>query len=132
MASEDKGVIQFTCEHCKVSLTVEGSLAGVTGPCPSCGKSTKAPERSVRVVSREVQREARSRRGTVRVPENPPVARHPGIQSFRPEKASRRVVPEAQREFEEVKVVIRLLLIGLVVLVVILATVYFGFQAFNS
>jgi hypothetical protein len=54
------------------------------------------------------------------------------MQSFRPEKASRRVVPEAQRELEEVTVVIRLLLIGLVVLVVILATVYFGFQAFNS
>ena len=44
MANVDNGVIQFTCEHCKISLTVDDFLAGVSAPCPSCGKPTKAPD----------------------------------------------------------------------------------------
>ena len=41
--TESDQVIHFVCDHCAISLTVDSSLGGVTGPCPSCGKSITAP-----------------------------------------------------------------------------------------
>lgn len=41
IASE--GEIHFTCQHCQASLSVAVSLAGVSGPCPSCGGYMTAP-----------------------------------------------------------------------------------------
>ena len=35
--------LSFSCPHCSTRLTVPASLAGVTGPCPSCRKSITAP-----------------------------------------------------------------------------------------
>lgn len=36
-------LIRFVCSQCRTQLTVNGSLAGVTGPCPSCGSMVTAP-----------------------------------------------------------------------------------------
>lgn len=35
--------ITFSCPACGIKLTVPGSLAGVTGPCPSCRNQIQAP-----------------------------------------------------------------------------------------
>ncbi len=40
MANES---ITFCCSACGIKLTVPGSLAGVFGPCPSCGSRIQAP-----------------------------------------------------------------------------------------
>ncbi|MGC6427425.1 MAG: hypothetical protein ACON5H_10590 [Akkermansiaceae bacterium] len=45
-------LIQFSCQYCRVSLTVDVALAGVTGPCPSCGLSITAPESGAAIVGR--------------------------------------------------------------------------------
>jgi hypothetical protein len=37
------GKITFECFYCNVSLTVDSSLGGITGPCPRCGRSITAP-----------------------------------------------------------------------------------------
>lgn len=37
-------VIHFECDHCRVLLTVDDSLAGTIGPCPSCGGEVTAPD----------------------------------------------------------------------------------------
>ncbi len=39
--------ITFDCPACDIRLTVPGSLAGVSGPCPSCGNQIQAPSDSV-------------------------------------------------------------------------------------
>ena len=36
-------LIRFSCSHCQAPLTVEAELAGITGPCPSCGQPMTAP-----------------------------------------------------------------------------------------
>jgi hypothetical protein len=36
--------ITFFCPACSIKLTVPAKLAGVEGPCPSCGKQIQAPE----------------------------------------------------------------------------------------
>ena len=36
--------ITFTCPSCSAGLTVPANLAGVTGPCPTCGNSITAPQ----------------------------------------------------------------------------------------
>ncbi len=38
-----QATISFACPACFVKLTVPGTLAGVVGPCPSCGTSIQAP-----------------------------------------------------------------------------------------
>ena len=35
--------ITFNCPSCSAGLTVPGNLAGVSGPCPTCGNSITAP-----------------------------------------------------------------------------------------
>jgi hypothetical protein len=36
-------LIQFFCPFCGIKLTVPGSKAGVSGPCPACGNTIQAP-----------------------------------------------------------------------------------------
>jgi len=40
---DNSEVIHFMCGECQTSLTVDQSFAGVTGPCPSCGRDVTAP-----------------------------------------------------------------------------------------
>ena len=40
MANES---ITFLCPACAIKLTIPGNLAGITGPCPSCGTLIQAP-----------------------------------------------------------------------------------------
>ena len=40
---DNSEVIYFMCGECQTSLTVDQSFAGVTGPCPSCGRDVTAP-----------------------------------------------------------------------------------------
>lgn len=35
--------IQFQCGFCHTNLTVPAQMAGVTGPCPSCGQTVTSP-----------------------------------------------------------------------------------------
>ncbi len=39
----EQDTLKFKCHHCNIQLTVSSSLAGVTGPCPSCGMNVAAP-----------------------------------------------------------------------------------------
>ena len=132
MATEENGVIQFTCEHCGISLTVDDSLAGVSGPCPSCGKPTKAPDQRLKESSGRGANDYRRRRESVRTSVDREIGRNRAPDYNRPKRRSKRVVSETQGEHEEVAAVTRLLLVGLIVLVVVLVAAYFGFQAFNS
>lgn len=46
MNSEDSptsGLLSFQCEHCQTALSVPWTLAGVSGPCPNCGRPITAP-----------------------------------------------------------------------------------------
>src|SRR5258708_16179194 len=36
-------MIAFSCPHCSAQLQVKESMAGKTGPCPSCSRSVQAP-----------------------------------------------------------------------------------------
>jgi hypothetical protein len=36
-------VINFSCHHCHAELGVPAAMAGVSGPCPSCGNTITAP-----------------------------------------------------------------------------------------
>ena len=36
-------VIQFHCSACQALLTVPSSMAGVSGPCPTCGQTVTSP-----------------------------------------------------------------------------------------
>ena len=38
-----KSSLRFTCPLCSKRIVVNDSLAGVTGPCPSCGDTITAP-----------------------------------------------------------------------------------------
>ena len=43
-----ENIIKFTCPDCQTNLTVPAELAGVTGPCPSCGEFITAPRQPAR------------------------------------------------------------------------------------
>lgn len=43
-APDPGGPLAFNCSSCGLKLTVERRLAGVSGPCPSCGVQIKAPD----------------------------------------------------------------------------------------
>ena len=132
MSNKDNGVIQFTCEHCEISLTVDESLAGVSGPCPSCGKPTKSPDQKLRAGLRSDLRDERPRQEPARGPVDQGGGRGREFPGERPKKTARRVVSEARQEREEVAAVIRLLGLGLILLLLVLLAVYFGYQAFGS
>lgn len=36
-------VLSFSCRHCHADLNVPAAMAGVSGPCPSCGQTITAP-----------------------------------------------------------------------------------------
>lgn len=132
MADEDNGVIQFTCEHCKISLTVDDFLAGVSAPCPSCGKPTKAPDKKLKEGSPDVFSDVKQRQQVVRSPVDQRAEQYRDWESGRPRKRPRRVASETQREHEEVAVVTKLLVFGMIVLGVVLAAAYYLNQTFNS
>ena len=128
MRNKDNGVIQFTCEHCKVSLTVDESLAGVSGPCPSCGKPTKSPHQKLRAGLRD----ERPRQEPARGPVDQGGGRGREFPGERPKKTAQRVVSETRQEREEVVAVIRLLGLGLILLLLVLLAVYFVYLALGS
>jgi hypothetical protein len=127
-------VIHFSCLHCRVSLTVDDSLAGVTGPCPSCGEAITAPHPAgpskVEVRPRSaVRRDPGSPRvsggkaqiSTVPVQSDPWVEkRRSGSRTISPETG----VSEAHRERAEVAAVAKMLVAGLVVLAIVLAVAW--------
>jgi len=131
-------VIQFQCGHCQISLTVDDSLAGVTGPCPSCGENVTAPApapeaeahqklpvRPREIRQREnVQIDGRNRSGSAARRSNGDRRRR----SISPETG----VSEAHRERAEVAAVAKMLIAGLVVLAIVLAVAYWLNHRFNA
>ncbi len=128
------GVIHFSCLHCRVSLTVDNSLAGVTGPCPSCGESITAPK-----ANRPDQAELRSRNVEHRdsvapsaYGRNVQISRDPvrGERRSVGQRAGGRVITpktggsEAYREQAEVAAVAKMLVAGLIVLAIVLAVAF--------
>jgi len=132
MANVNNGVIQFTCEHCGVSLTVDDFLAGVSAPCPSCGKLTKAPEQRSKEDSPDIISKPKLRQPAARLPVGQIGEQFRNWDSGRPRKRPQRAVAETQREREEVSIVIKLLVFGLMVLGMLLTAAYYVNQASNS
>lgn len=132
MANVNNGVIQFTCEHCGVSLTVDDFLAGVSAPCPSCGKLTKAPEQRSKEDSPDIISKPKLRQPAARLPVGQIGEQFRNWDSGRPRKRPQRAVAETQREREEVSIVIKLLVFGLMVLGILLTAAYYVNQASNS
>jgi predicted RNA-binding Zn-ribbon protein involved in translation (DUF1610 family) len=132
MANVNNGVIQFTCEHCGVSLTVDDFLAGVSAPCPSCGKLTKAPEQRSKEDSPDIISKPKLRQPAARLPVGQIGEQFRNWDSGRPRKRPQRAVAETQREREEVSIVIKLLVLGVMVLGILLTAAYYVNQASNS
>jgi predicted RNA-binding Zn-ribbon protein involved in translation (DUF1610 family) len=132
MANVNNGVIQFTCEHCGVSLTVDDFLAGVSAPCPSCGKLTKAPENRSKEDSPDIISKPKLRQPAARLPVGQIGEQFRNWDSGRPRKRPQRAVAETQREREEVSIVIKLLVFGVMVLGILLTAAYYVNQASNS
>nr|MBR9809848.1 hypothetical protein [bacterium] len=132
MANVNNGVIQFTCEHCGISLTVDDFLAGVSAPCPSCGKLTKAPEQRSKEDSPDIISKPKLRQPAARLPVGQIGEQDRNWDSGRPRKLPQRVVAETQREREEVSIVIKLLVFGVMVLGILLTAAYYVNQASNS
>lgn len=132
MADVENGVIQFTCEHCKISLTVDDFLAGVSAPCPSCGKPTKAPDQRAEGDAPDVSSGLKPQQQVVRPPVGQRLEQDRDWDTGRPRKLPQQVLSETQREREEVAVVTKILVLGVIVLVGLLAAAYYANQAFNS
>ncbi len=138
MGNVNNGVIQFTCEHCGVSLTVDDFLAGVSAPCPSCGKLTKAPEQRSKEDSPDIiskpkpKPKPKLRQPAARQPVGQIDEQFRNWDSGRPRKPPQRAVAETQREREEVSIVIKLLVFGVMVLGILLTVAYYVNQASNS
>ncbi len=47
MSNQPTDLINFACDHCATNLTVPQSMAGLTGPCPSCFHPATAPSQSL-------------------------------------------------------------------------------------
>ena len=132
MSNVNNGVIQFTCEHCGVSLTVDDFLAGVSAPCPACGKLTKAPEQRSKEDSPDIISKPKLRQPAAHLPVGQIGEQFRKWDSGRPRKRSQRAVAETQREREEVSIVIKLLVFGVMVLGILLTAAYYVNQASNS
>ena len=132
MANVNNGVIQFTCEHCGVSLTVDDFLAGVSAPCPSCGKLTKAPEQRSKEDSPDIISKPKLRQPAARLPVGQIGEQFRNWDSGQSRKRPQRAVAETQREREEVSIVIKLLVFGVMVLGILLTAAYYVNQASNS
>ena len=132
MGNVNNGVIQFTCEHCGVSLTVDDFLAGVSAPCPSCGKLTKAPEQRSKEDSPDIISKPKLRQPAARLPVGQIGEQFRNWDSGQSRKRPQRAVAETQREREEVSIVIKLLVFGVMVLGILLTVAYYVNQASNS
>ncbi len=125
-----EAVIHFDCGHCRISLTVDDSLAGVTGPCPSCGEAITAPvpslPQNIEIKPRSFsRRENLGKEASNAKPSGKPVSSSPSTRS----KGRRAVSPntglsEAHKEKVEVATVIKMLIAGLLVLGVVLVVAY--------
>ncbi|MFT7172177.1 MAG: putative RNA-binding Zn-ribbon protein involved in translation (DUF1610 family) [Paracoccaceae bacterium] len=133
-------VIHFSCDYCKISLTVEDSLAGVTGPCPSCGETITAPRpiapRKVDVRPREVRGQGNSSveagRGDVQVSSWSAANRRSDSGRRRRSISPETGVSGAHREREEVAAVVKMLVAGLIVLAIVLGVAYWLNYRFNA
>jgi len=132
MANVNNGVIQFTCEHCGISLTVDDFLAGVSAPCPSCGKLTKAPEQRSKEDSPDIISKPKPKPTAARLPVGQIGEQFRNWDSGQSRKRPQRAVAETQREREEVSIVIKLLVFGVMVLGILLTVAYYVNQASNS
>lgn len=47
MSSSSHATLDFICKSCSTTLTVPHSMAGVSGPCPSCQSPVTAPELAI-------------------------------------------------------------------------------------
>ena len=137
-----EGVIHFICEHCQISLTVDDSLAGVTGPCPSCGEAITAPRpdseepRKVTVRPRDLKSRAdssvRPKGADVQASSRKVAGSKSGSSHRRRSVSPETGVSEAHRERAEVAAVAKMLVAGLIVLAVVLAVAYWLKHNFNA
>lgn len=135
-----EGVIHFSCDHCKISLTVDDSLSGVTGPCPSCGQAITAPRpnspRKVEVKPREVKGRsnpsAETGGGDVQISSRSAVSRQSDSGRRRRTVSPETGVSEAHRERAEVAAVAKMLVAGLIVLAIVLGVAYWLNYRFNA
>jgi hypothetical protein len=133
-------VIHFQCDHCRISLTVDDSLAGISGPCPSCGQDITAPLMPEKEVSNMVpDRPGEARKSSdIQIKGRGP-ARNEGF-GRRPGRSNQRGRPigpeagisESHRERSEVSVVVKMLVTVLIVLTIVLGVAYWLNQRFNS
>ncbi len=118
----DGKVMHFTCDHCKILLTVDVGLAGVSGPCPSCGESVTAPlprvPKPIARARRDQSVEESSGTGS------PLEIRDRGRVEMRPVISPGSGISEVSRERAEVATVAKILVAGVVVLIIGLGVTY--------
>lgn len=125
-------VLHFTCDECQISLTVDVSLAGVTGPCPSCGQSITAPsiERKPQQTSVREASPANRYREVSGIPSQGRVGERRKVEKYR--KIDPNLIGSAsRRERDEVAAVAKMLAAGLLVLIVVLVVTYLLKQRFG-
>ncbi len=135
-----EGVIHFSCEHCQISLTVDDSLAGVTGPCPSCGQAITAPRPDVprKVAMRPRELKGRNQSSS-RTQGDVQLSSRKGSRANSSASTHRRrsispdtAVSQAHKERAEVAAVAKMLVAGLVVLAIVLAVAFWLNHRFNA
>ncbi len=140
--AEEEKVIHFSCTQCQISLTVDESLAGVSGPCPSCGYKITAPSPRApqKVVVRPREMKAKGQNelpATAQTNDVQITSRAQSSGRGRAKHQRRSVSPEtgvseAHRERAEVAAVAKMLVAGLVVLAIVLAVAFWLNHRFNA
>lgn len=131
-------VIHFSCGRCRISPTVDDSLAGVTGPCPSCGEAVTAPVPTApqsmvikpRTVNRRTSNElqAAAAENPVQVEPSRRSSSRRGGRAVRPNTG----LSESHQEKVEVAAIVKMLIAGLLVLGVVLVVAYLLNSQFQS
>jgi hypothetical protein len=129
---DNSEVIQFVCGGCQISLTVDQSLAGVTGPCPSCGRDVTAPSpvapSPVVPQGIVIRPRAVKKRGGM-TGEAPVVAHSSGQRRSSSSRGRIAVRPdtglsESHQEKVEIAAIVKMLIAGALALVVVLVVGY--------
>lgn len=124
-------VIHFTCQHCQASLIVDISLAGVAGPCPSCGAAITAPKGSTPEAVVVSPRELKKRKTPIEEVASPPTLQEaPSEELHRSSGGGRAVCPrtglsEAYEEKSEMVAIIKMLIAALVVIGLVMVVAYY-------
>ena len=125
---DNSEVIHFMCGECQTSLTVDQSFAGVTGPCPSCGRDVTAPHslasQGIVLRPRAIKKRSGATGDGAVVAQSSGQSRSSsslGQMAVRPDTG----LSESHQEKVEIAAIVKMLIAGLLVFAVVFIVGYF-------